>query len=327
MIITRTPLRVSFFGGGTDQSYFFKKFNGIVISAAINKYVYVIVRKHSELYKINYRLSYSKTENVNNVNQIKNNIIRACIKFVKVKEPIFISTFSDLPDKSGLGSSSAFTVGLLNALYLFKGVKIDNLKLAELACVIETKILNNPIGNQDQYAVAIGGFNKINFYKNNKVVINKILVKKNLIRIFKKMTLIWTGVRRDNTKILSNQKKNFNINFKYLLKIKNIANKVFSKIRFIDIKEFSYFLKKTWIEKNQLSKNILPEKILKIYEKLLNNKNIIAIKLLGAGGGGFFLCIVKNESKKKFPYKNIDFQIDYEGTKVLFNNKENIMNI
>ena len=90
MIITRTPLRISFFGGGTDQSYFFKKFNGIVISAAINKYVYVIVRKHSELYKINYRLNYSKSENVNNVNQIKNNIIRACIKFVKVKEPIYL---------------------------------------------------------------------------------------------------------------------------------------------------------------------------------------------------------------------------------------------
>ena len=243
MIITRTPLRVSFFGGGTDQDYFFKKYNGLVISAAINKYVYVVVRKHSELYNINYRLNYSKSENVNYVNGIKNKIIKACIKFTKTKGPIYISTFSDLPDKSGLGSSSAFTVGLLNALYSFQGKKINNFKLAQLAYIIETKILNNPIGKQDQYAAAVGGFNKINFYKNNKVSINKILFKKNIIKLFDRMSLVWTGLRRDNTKVLKNQKKNFNKNFNYLLIIKDIASEVFLKIKSINVKEFSFFFK------------------------------------------------------------------------------------
>jgi D-glycero-alpha-D-manno-heptose-7-phosphate kinase len=322
MIITRTPLRVSFFGGGTDQDYFFKKYNGLVISAAINKYVYVVVRKHSELYNINYRLNYSKSENVNYVNVIKNKIIKACIKFTKTKGPIYISTFSDLPDKSGLGSSSAFTVGLLNALYSFQGKKINNFKLAQLAYIIETKILNNPIGKQDQYAAAVGGFNKINFYRNNKVSINKILFKKNIINLFDRMSLVWTGLRRDNTKVLKNQKKNFNKNFNYLLIIKDIASEVFLKIKSINVKEFSFFLNKSWDEKKKLSKKILTKKILEIEKKLKKNRNVSAIKLLGAGAGGFFLCLKnKNFDQKKFSYKTIDFKIDFQGTKVLLSNK------
>lgn len=322
MIITRTPLRVSFFGGGTDQDYFFKKYNGLVISAAINKYVYVVVRKHSELYNINYRLNYSKSENVNYVNCIKNKIIKACIKFTKTKGPIYVSTFSDVPDKSGLGSSSAFTVGLLNGLYSFQGKKINNFKLAELAYIIETKILNNPIGKQDQYATAVGGFNKINFHKNNKVSINKILFKKNIIKLFDRMSLVWTGLRRDNTKVLKNQKKNFNKNFNYLLIIKNIASEVFLKIKSINVKEFSFFLNKSWNEKKKLSKKILTKKILEIEKKLKKNNNVSAIKLLGAGAGGFFLCLKnKNFDQKKFSYETVDFKIDFEGTKVLFSNK------
>lgn len=322
MIITRTPLRVSFFGGGTDQDYFFKKYNGLVISAAINKYVYVVVRKHSELYNINYRLNYSKSENVNYVNGIKNKIIKACIKFTKTKGPIYISTFSDLPDKSGLGSSSAFTVGLLNALYSFQGKKINNFKLAQLAYIIETKILNNPIGKQDQYAAAVGGFNKINFYKNNKVSINKILFKKNIIKLFDRMSLVWTGLRRDNTKVLKNQKKNFNKNFNYLLIIKDIASEVFLKIKSINVKEFSFFLNKSWDEKKKLSKKILTKKILEIEKKLKKNRNVSAIKLLGAGAGGFFLCLKdKKFDQKKFSYETVDFKIDFQGTKVLLSNK------
>ena len=280
MIITRTPLRVSFFGGGTDQDYFFKKYNGLVISAAINKYVYVVVRKHSELYNINYRLNYSKSENVNYVNGIKNKIIKACIKFTKTKGPIYISTFSDLPDKSGLGSSSAFTVGLLNALYSFQGKKINNFKLAQLAYIIETKILNNPIGKQDQYAAAVGGFNKINFYRNNKVSINKILFKKNIIKLFDSMLLVWTGLRRDNTKVLKNQKKNFNKNFNYLLIIKDIASEVFLKIKSINVKKFSFFLNKSWDEKKKLSKKILTKKIYRLgFDSLPHHSSgVVSIK-------------------------------------------------
>ena len=198
---------MSFFGGGTDLEYYSKLSEGKVISTAINKYVYVIVRRHSSFYKTNFRLNYSISENQNSLSKIKNKIIKECLKFMSIKGPIYISTFSDIPDRSGLGSSSSFTVGLLNALYAYKGISVSQKKLAEEAYFIETKKLKNPIGRQDQYAAAIGGLNYIRFKKNNKVSIKKLRDKKLKRIINDKMILVWTKIRRENSKILKSQKK------------------------------------------------------------------------------------------------------------------------
>ena len=164
-ITTRTPLRVSFVGGGTDFYDYYKYNGGQVISGAINRYVYVTVKRHSDLYKEKFRLNYSITETALKIENIKNEITRACLKLLKINFPVYISTISDIPISSGLGSSSAFTVGLLTALHALKGDQIKKNKIAEEACKVEINILKKPIGKQDQYAVTFGSINRILFKK------------------------------------------------------------------------------------------------------------------------------------------------------------------
>ena len=320
LIISRTPLRVSFFGGGTDLEYYSKLSEGKVISTAINKYVYVIVRRHSSFYKTNFRLNYSISENQNSLSKIKNKIIKECLKFMSIKGPIYISTFSDIPDRSGLGSSSSFTVGLLNALYAYKGISVSQKKLAEEAYFIETKKLKNPIGRQDQYAAAIGGLNYIRFKKNNKVSIKKLRDKKLKRIINDKMILVWTKIRRENSKILKSQKKNFKNNKVYLDKIKLYVDTFYKeyKKKIITAKFFGNLLNLSQNSKINLTNKILNIRISTLID-LIRLNNIYGLKILGAGGGGFILCCLKNKNvlSKKFDCQN--FQIDNSGTKIIFN--------
>ena len=206
MIITKTPLRVSFVGGGSDIPQFYIRFNyGSVVSATINSYVDVIVSKKNDFYE-RYRLNYSKTESVERIDLIKNEIIRECIKYTKIKDRLYIATIADVPSNTGLGSSSSFCVGLLNALYYYKKKRVSKKKLAEIAAKIEIKILKNPIGKQDHYAAAFGGFNHIKFYSNNKVKVENLLSKHgdNLLH---NSLLVWTTKFRSATKILKKTKK------------------------------------------------------------------------------------------------------------------------
>ena len=240
LIVTKTPLRISFLGGGTDLDYFYKKHNGAVLSAAINKYVYVTVKKYSKLYKTKFRLNYSITENTNYIKKIKNNIIRECLKVAKINFPIYVSVVSDVPAGSGLGGSSSVTVGLLKALYELKGEKITSKKLYELACKIEIKQLKQPIGKQDQYPAVYGGMNFLEFKKNGVVKSKKILLKKFNPKLFLNSILIWTQSTRSANKELEFQKKNFKKNEESLLNIKkNLYNfKTESEFKNIKLKKF-----------------------------------------------------------------------------------------
>ena len=161
-VTTITPQRISFAGGGTDFPDFYLKNGGAVVSATIDKFVYVTVKRHSELFREKYRLSYSQTEHVDEIDSIENDIARECLRFLNVDPPLFISTTSDLPVSSGLGSSSSFAVGLLLALHNLRGESVTAGQLAEEACHIEIEVLGKPIGKQDQYAAAFGG---LNFYE------------------------------------------------------------------------------------------------------------------------------------------------------------------
>ena len=206
LVISKTPLRVSFFGGGTDIKNFYSKQKGKVISTTIDKYVYVTVKEHGELFRRNFRLNYSKSENKNKLSKIENNIIRETLREIKIKRPIYISSISDVPYRTGLGSSSSFAVGLINALLAFEGRNITKKKIAELACKIEINVLKNPIGKQDQYAATFGGFNLITFNKNS-VLVNPLKEKKNFIKmVFDNSVLIYTGNTRSASKILKDQK-------------------------------------------------------------------------------------------------------------------------
>ena len=171
MIISQTPLRMSFFGGGTDFKDYYEKYGGLVISVSINKYIYFIVNSRNDECIV---LNYSDREVVSDVNQIKHNIFREALKLAGISKSVEITSISDITSEgSGLGSSSAFTVGLLNALYAYKGIIKTPCELAELACKIEIDVLGNPIGKQDQYAVAFGGFRKYFFNKDDSVTVKR----------------------------------------------------------------------------------------------------------------------------------------------------------
>ena len=299
IVITRTPLRISLFGGGTDIKNFYKKNSGSVISATIDKFVYVTVKEHGKLFNEKYRLNYFRTENKKNLTKIQNDIIRETLKKIKINKPIYISSISDIPSGSGLGSSSAFTVGLIKALYELKNKKISNLQLAKLACEIEIDKVKSPIGKQDQYAAAIGGFNFIRFNKNSSVNVKKINEIKIIKNIFKNSLGIWTGNVRKTKEILNDQNQRFSKNEKNLLEVKKLTNKFEKSLKKkFSIDEFSKLLNKSWLIKKILSKKISTKKILKIYKTALNNGSLGG-KVLGAGGGGFLFLIVKSNNKEK----------------------------
>ena len=202
MIISRTPLRISFAGGGTDIPSFYKKNSyGCVLSSAINKYIYVSVKKHSKLYSEKIRLNYSETETVNDVEKIKNPIIRTCLKFLEIDDNIYISTVADAPGSSGLGSSSTFCVGLLNALYAYKGQKVNSNRLAKEAAKIEMEILKRPIGKQDHYAAAFGSINFFKFNSDDSVSIKPVDETSRYTKmIFESLITFYTHQNRDASK-------------------------------------------------------------------------------------------------------------------------------
>ena len=194
-VLTRTPHRVSFFGGGTDLESFYSKSTGVTFSTAISNYVYVGVKKHTKFFDEKYRIVYSKTELHNKLSKIENEIVRETLKFCNFIDPIYINSISDLPSNSGLGSSSAFTVGLLKGIYSLMNIKKNNIQLAEEACEIEINRIKKPIGKQDQYACAMGDVNLIEYHSTGSVFIKKKNnVKKFINKIMSNSLFVWTGI-------------------------------------------------------------------------------------------------------------------------------------
>ena len=330
MIITRTPLRISFAGGGTDIASFYKKnFYGSILSCAINKYIYVSVKNHSNIYPEKIRLNYSETEHVNNVDKIKNPIIKACLKHLGIDDNLYISTVADAPGSSGLGSSSTFCVGLLNALYAYKGKVVNRNKLAEEAASIEIEILKRPIGKQDHYAAAFGSVNFFKFYANENVSIMPVDENsKNIKMIFDNLYTFYTGMSRDASKVLSKQKKRSLINNSNLLKIRDQAEELFYLIKSdkFSIKKFGDFLENGWELKKNLA-NQVSNKFINDAYTLAKKKGVYGGKLSGAGGGGFLSFVAqkkfKNELinsliKKKLKYFPV--QLDSSGSIILSKN-------
>jgi D-glycero-alpha-D-manno-heptose-7-phosphate kinase len=322
MVVTKTPLRISFFGGGTDIEYFYKKFGGDVFSTTINKYIYVTVKQHGEIFRQTYRLNYSESERKKKLSKIKNDIIRECLKVVKINRPVYISTVGDVPNSSGLGSSSSFTVGLLKALYEFESRKINKKDLAELACKIEINILKNYIGKQDQYAAAYGGLNHISFKKNSKIAVNKKNSYISFLKfLFKNSILLYTGVTRNASNILKSQKKKESI--EKLKIIKKLCNEfLVIKKSNLTLKNFSKFLDDSWKIKSNLSNKTSNKKIDKIFA-LSRKYGAQGQKLLGAGGGGFFFLIIKEKEKKLFlknlsKYQFLDLKYEPNGSRTIY---------
>jgi len=269
MIISRTPLRISFAGGGTDLPSFYKyNDGGAVISTSIDSFIYVTIKKHSELFPEKYRLNYSITEQVDIIDDIKNPIIRECLRFMNIDDRLYISTIADCPGSSGLGSSSTFCVGLLNALYKYKGISASAGRLAEEAAYIEITVLNRPIGKQDHYAAAFGGLNFIRFENDETVTIKPITSNiKNIETIFSSLLSFWTGVMRPAESILKEQDENNTVNSEKLIEMRDQAFKL-SKL--IDSEKFSVakfgtLLHEGWLLKKTLASKISNSEINKAY--------------------------------------------------------------
>ncbi len=318
-VTTRTPLRISFTGGGTDMPYFYNRYQGCTVSCAINKYIYVTVKEHKNFLE-KYRLNYSTTEIVNSINQIKNLRIKEIFKYFKIRDSLYVNTISDLPSNSGLGSSSSFTVGLIKALNELYNYKLNLNQIAELAFKIESKLSDNSLGKQDHYIAVYGDFNVIK-YKKNKIIVSKLKLEKKFLNQFqKKIMLIWTGRQRKASTVLIDQKKNFDKNIKNLIQIRDLSYDFKKEIKKKkpQIKNLGKIIDESWKIKKKFSNLITNKHINHLYEKT-KQFGSYGGKLLGAGNGGYILIITSNKNKnlfkKKFQSKFIiEVEIDTKGS-------------
>jgi D-glycero-alpha-D-manno-heptose-7-phosphate kinase len=325
MIISKTPLRVSLTGGGTDFAFFYKKYDSFIVSFAIKKYIYIFLNNKFEN---DIRLIYSKNERIENINNINHPIFRNCLKEFNLRKNIEIATLADVPKGTGLGSSSSFTVGLLNCLNTLKKIKANKQQLAEQACKIEINKCKTPIGKQDQYAASYGNFNFINFTSNNNVIVKKIkLNEKKILSLSKNFFLVYTGTSRNSYKILKKQVDNIKIEKKkidILKKMSDLSLELKKQLEKGDFNNIGEILDYSWLLKKQLNNNVSNYKIDYLYN--LSKKNgADGAKLLGAGNGGFLL-VYSNQNKiynlkKTFKdYKVMDIEICTEGSQIIYNN-------
>jgi D-glycero-alpha-D-manno-heptose-7-phosphate kinase len=301
MIIAKVPLRVSFFGGGTDIPFFYKKNNyGCVLSTTINKYIYITLKDHGKLFNEKFRMNYSVSETSNEISQIKNDILRNIIKYFNIKDNIYISTISDIPSSSGLGSSSSLVVGLFLLLNKKHNLNLSRKEIVKKASEFEIMKISKSIGKQDHYSAFYGGFNYIKFFKNQNVRISKIPDNVLLKKIEKSSLFFWTGIQRSANKILESQVNNKKYTEEIMLEIRKIADEVHRKIKLnkIDFIEFGKYLHKSWILKRKLSNKISNTEIDNLYEKCIQ-KGAIGGKILGAGGGGFLYILARETDHNK----------------------------
>jgi D-glycero-alpha-D-manno-heptose-7-phosphate kinase len=322
-VLTLAPLRVSLAGGGTDFASYYSKFGGMVVSIAINKYVYVHIKRHSSLFQEKYRISYSSTEHCQTRDEIKNLIVKSSLELLRIDEPLQISISADLPSNSGLGSSSSFTVALLLGLHTLKGEKVSAAQIAREACEVEIDFMKSPIGKQDQYASSFGGFNSFEFLEDNTVKIQPIDISKELLNtIFDNSLIIWTGRGREANYILRDQENRLKDNLDHIHKLKEIAYKFKQELKsdIININILGNLVNQSWDLKKRLSPLIFDESIDGVANKIITQEPI-GIKLLGAGGGGFFFAMFKKVNREiKKNLQNLVYftpDIDFEGARVI----------
>ena len=293
MIISRTPFRVSFLGGSSDYPAFYEEHGGAVLSTAINKYCYINVRHLPPFFEYKYRIRYLQREEVNNIDEIKHPSVRECLKFLDWKEGIEIVHSADLPAMSGIGSSSSFTVGLLNALYAMSGKMVTKRQLALDAIHVEQDLIKENVGSQDQTVAAFGSLNKIIFGGNEKISVQPITITQDKLNEFQgHMLLLFVGFPRYASEVASEQIKNIPESINDLMQLKIMVDSGIDALLKSDWKEFGNILHVSWGIKRGLSQYISNSMIDEVY---LTGRKAGAMggKLLGAGSGGFMLFFAK----------------------------------
>jgi D-glycero-alpha-D-manno-heptose-7-phosphate kinase len=320
MIITRTPFRVSFAGGGSDLQDYYRHEPGVVLSTAIDKYVYLAVKPH---FDANFRISYSKTEFADTVDQIDHRIVRECLRLLGIDRGCEIVSMADLPARTGLGSSSSFTVGLLHALYADQGKVVGPERLAAEACRIEIEKLGEPIGKQDQYIAAYGGLQIIQFNPDGTVFVDPVVwAAETRNELNQRLLMFFVGGARDAREVLAKQKQNTADKREVLRGMCRIAHQlreILTEGR--DLPQFGRLLHQSWQAKKQLEVSISNPYIDEYYERGLR-AGALGGKLLGAGSGGFLLFYCEPEQQPRLRQELADlrelrFSFEGQGSKIV----------
>lgn len=322
MIISRTPFRVSFAGGGSDMPAFYHREKGAVLSTTIDKYMYIAIHPFFDKDKI--QLKYSKTELADTVDDIKHPIFREVLRMYQITG-VDLNSIADIPSGTGLGSSSSFTVGLLNAVRAYLGKATSGEKLGRLACEVELERVGSPIGKQDQYAAACGGLNFITFHEDDEVTVEKIIMDSEKKRqLERNLMMIYVGGEHSANAILREQQKGFSQEDKFRTQkqMVQLAYQLKDSLESDKIDDFGKFLHEGWLMKRSLSNGISNPYVDELYNKGIA-AGALGGKLLGAGGAGFILFYCPEERQAEFlkhmPNINMmPFSFDNDGSKIIY---------
>lgn len=325
MIISKTPYRVSFFGGGTDYPKWFKQNEGEVLSCTIDKFIYLSCRKLPNFFSHKYRIVYSKNELCKNIESIKHASVREILKrYHRNDFGLEIHYDGDLPARSGMGSSSSFIVGLINIFNKINKVKKTKIELAKESIYFEQKILKETVGCQDQIAASFGGFNSIKFYKNGNFKVNKLIREKSkILKLSQNLCLVYTNQNRTANYVAKSYIHK--LNNKKMLEMQKIQEHVKIAKKLVnnnDFDEFGKLLNENWNMKKRLSSKVSSNTIDQIYQEGINS-GALGGKLLGAGGGGFILLYIKKKNLKRLQKKLsklsiLPIDIVNQGSEIIF---------
>ncbi len=324
MIISRTPFRISFFGGGTDYPTWFREHGGVVLSTAINKYCYISCRHLPPFFEHKYRIVYSKIENVLNIRDIQHPAVRAVLDWFKCEDGLEIHHDGDLPARSGLGSSSAFTVGMINALMALRGQYITDEQLAKDAIHIEQDVLQESVGSQDQVATAYGGFNRIQFLTDNTFKVTPVVLPPARVeRLERHLMLFFTGISRFATEVAKSKIDNIKDRQTELRRMEEMVGEALAILGRKDaaLDDFGRLLDESWRHKRSLSTKVSNSTIDEIYEEACR-AGALGGKLLGAGGGGFMLFFVQPEQREALRERlrkliHVPFRFEPSGSRIV----------
>lgn len=322
MIITKTPFRISFCGGGSDMADFYRRHGGCVLSTTINRYMYLTIHPYFDEGRT--ALKYSENEIVDDIKDIRHSIFHCVLNEQKISG-VEISSTADVPSGTGLGSSSSFTVGLVHTLACYKGKYLSKSRLAEEACKIEIEKLGAPIGKQDQYAAAFGGLNYITFHKDDTVSVEPVITKGSTLRALQEnLVMFYTGLTHDANKILSEQKHNIisqENKAENLVRMCELAAEMKRSLEENNIADFGAILNESWMKKRELARGITNPRIDELYDTALRH-GAAGGKLLGAGGGGFLLFYCPKERqdclREKLRLKPFPFKFEHDGSSVVY---------
>lgn len=324
MIISKTPYRASFFGGGTDYPDYYHNYPGSVLSTTIDKYCYITCRALPAFFEYKTRIVYSAIELIKSIDEIKHPSVRETLRYSGISEGLEIHHDGDLPARTGLGSSSSFTVGLMNALYAYQGKMADKETLAKDAILIEQKMIKEDVGSQDQIAAAYGGFNRIDFHANDTFSVHPVIMPASRKKQLEdNLLLFYTGISRFAPQIAGEQIKNIpskNAELGYMYKMVDEGINILSGDG--DINDFGRLLNETWRLKRGLSSKIATSYIDEIYDAALK-AGAIGGKLLGAGGGGFMIFYVEGEKQSSVRkalanLMEVPFGFENEGSRIIY---------